>query len=100
MTRQEAKVAKDKLYNLEFDYEGDSLIDEIYDEFEADNPNWNTGLPTEDGLYICKLTYKSLVSPWHILVWMDKKWLIPHTKGIIQNRKVEKWLFLDKETAR
>ena len=50
MTREEAKKAKDKLYNADFDYDGDALIDKIFDEFEEEK--WHTGTPTEAGLYV------------------------------------------------
>ena len=54
MTREEDKKAKDKLYNVDFDYDGDALIDKIFDDFEEEksaNP-WHTGTPTEGGMYI------------------------------------------------
>ena len=60
MTREEAKKAKDKLYNVDFDYDGDALIDKIFDDLEAEkteNP-WHTGTPTEEGWYLLKNWYK------------------------------------------
>lgn len=40
MTREEAKELKDKIYNVSFDYEGDDLIDKIYDDFENEKAEW------------------------------------------------------------
>lgn len=34
MTREDAKELKDKIYKVDFDYDGDDFIDKIYDDFE------------------------------------------------------------------
>lgn len=36
MTREEAIKRKDKLYDVPFDYSGDALINEIFNDFESE----------------------------------------------------------------
>lgn len=65
MTRDEAKELKDKIYNVDFDYEGDDLIDKIYDDFEneiKEKTKWHKiedgDLPKEDGNYLLVMKMK------------------------------------------
>lgn len=65
MTREEAKELKDKIYRVDFDYEGDDLIDKIYDDFENEIKEKTKWHKIEDGdfpskrdgeqIYLCQI---------------------------------------------
>ena len=77
MTREEAKQEKNRLYNVDFDYDGDALIDKIFDEFEAEkteNP-WHTGTPTETGWYVICFREDG-TDDFCVAVWDGKRFII------------------------
>ena len=83
MTREEAKKAKDRLYDIPFDYDGDALIDRIFDGFkqEMEEFGWHTGTPTGGG--------------WYLFQFMDK-YGIWYSAEYLSSERIEKLASLGK----
>lgn len=58
--------------------------------FRALDNSWQTGTPTEEGLYVCRMNTD--YAPWLVLDWKNGKWFVNGTtQSFSDDGDVVKW---------